>query len=161
MDTIRIAFYKGGSGGISGTILHNFISWWTRGPYSHCAVIFNTDPVTKVSQCADSNIGTGVAFYSEVLDPAEWDIINMSFYDSVKCKAWFTAHEGQGYDYTGLLGIISPVGNEYKHWFCSEAVAASLGVKQPWRFDPNRLVVLLREMGGTWDHSYVVTSDSV
>ena len=155
----KVAFFKGGK---TGTFLDKAIAWWTRGPYSHCAVVLSTDPITNISQMVDSNHGTGVKAYSLVLDPADWDIMDAPDNWSVEsCKTWFDSHMGQGYDYLGLLGIISPVGNEYKHWFCSEAVGASFGIKQPWRFDPNRLVLILRAMGFTWDYSFSSVADAM
>ena len=145
---MKIAFYKGT------TIIDNLISWWTRGPYSHCEILFTMDPKTKIAQCASSNRGIGVAFDNITLTPAEWDIMDLPNANYQDCVKWFNDHAGEQYDYTGLLGIISPIGNEYNHWFCSEACAASLGIPEPWRFDPNRLAVVLKAMGGIWDTSF-------
>ena len=148
---MKIIFYKGGK---TGSVIDKFIAWWTRGPYSHVEVMFDDDPRAKSVSCASAQRGQGVRFDILSLDPLDWDVMNVSWILKEESQAWFRVHEGLNYDYAGLLGLFTPVDNEYNHWFCSEACAASIGVPEPWRLDPNRFALLLRMMGGQWDTSF-------
>ena len=59
-------------------------------------------------------------------------------------RAWFELHQGEPYDLLGNLRFVwwmvceAPQG-----WFCSEAAAAALGLREAWRLGPNGLAALL------------------
>ena len=68
-------------------------------------------------------------------------------FDEALARAWFTANEGARYDWLGLFGFVWRPGNgKGRRWFCSEAIAAALGMKDPWRFCPNTLAAALRNI---------------
>ena len=70
------------------------------------------------------------------LDLAHWDIVPVAG-DPAQAWAWLLEHEGEGYDYLGLVGFIARVlGHDKERWVCSEAVADMLGIPESWRFDP-------------------------
>ena len=61
---------------------------------------------------------------------------------------WFHEHRGQGYDVLGLLGFIwRPVKGFLALWFCSEAVAAMIGLDNPEAFDLVLLESLCKRFG--------------
>ena len=126
---VQVAFYK------SKTRLFNrLIAWWTRGPYSHCELI--------VGGCAFSSsiMDGGVRAKRIDFNPAHWDIVDVPWVNAVDAVAWFEANIGKDYDVLGLLGfIIRRVEGARNRFFCSEAVAESLGMGEGWRFDPNTL----------------------
>ena len=136
-----VAFYKGTHEGISG--LYNVIvRAWDRGIYSHCEVIFSDN----ISASA-SYIDGGVRFKNISYTSDNWDFVDIGNIDEHAAREWFVKHQGQGYDLRGNLHfVIGFIGDSKKKWFCSEAVAASLGFKEPWRFTPNTLHATLSTM---------------
>jgi len=149
---IRIAFYKGRHRWVN-----RLISWWTRGPYSHVEVVVellydaqspqdsaqNLGP--RPSRCASSSqMDGGVRIKTINLSPDHWDLVEVDA-DAQHVRSWFEARKGTKYDYLGVLGfILRIIGHDQKRWFCSEAVAASLGFLEPWRFNPNSLYTVLK-----------------
>ena len=82
----------------------------------------------------------GVRFKTIDFDPALWDFVPLPAGPAPAAIAWFGAHLGADYDYLGNVHfVLSPIGNEKGRWFCSEAVAAALGMPDPERFDPGTL----------------------
>lgn len=127
---MKVAFYKGRS-----RLFNRAVSFWLRGPYSHCELIVGE--AGGKSQCLSSSfMDGGVRFKSIELDPAHWDIVEIDG-SIAQAWEWFMAHRGQGYDILGLVGfLLRPVSGDKSRWFCSEAVASMLGFEEPWRFDP-------------------------
>ena len=154
---MKVIFFKGK---VTGDWIDSLISWWTRGPYAHCEIMFGDDPSEQV-QTGSAQRGNGVYLMERKLDPEDWDIMDIPFGSEEVALQWFKSHLGLNYDYLGLLGLLSPVGNEYNHWFCSEACAAALGIPEPWRLDPNRLALMLRMMGGTWNTEFSTIASKV
>ena len=78
-------------------------------------------------------------------DPAKWQIIEVDG-DEEEARAWFEAHNGAAYNVSGtarfLFGFIPQSRGK---WFCSEAVAAALGFREPWRFGPCGLFSVLEK----------------
>lgn len=86
----------------------------------------------------------GVRFKQITFDVDKWDIINLPTWLEPEALRWFTAHDKQAYDLLGNLHfIVGAVGDDKRKWFCSEAIAAALGMRDPWRFDPNALAAIL------------------
>ena len=128
---MNIAFYKGRK-----RLFNRLTAWWLKGPYSHVELILDTDK-NGLAICASSSMmDGGVRVKHMLLDPEHWDIVPISG-DPAQAWAWLREHEGEGYDYLGLVGFIARVlGHDKERWLCSEAVAAMLGVPESWRFDP-------------------------
>lgn len=136
---MRFAFYKGNS-----RLFNKLVRWKTEGIYSHCEAQFGEN-----SFASSSFMDKGVRFKNIILNPEHWDVIEVPGIDEQKVHNWFMEHLGQPYDVRGLINFIIPVGNS-KGWFCGEALAASLGINEPWRLDPNSLARVLEFAGGTW-----------
>ncbi|MFZ6773021.1 hypothetical protein ACO0LB_09945 [Undibacterium sp. SXout7W] len=138
---MRIAFYAANHDGLPG-IYNRLVKWWTRGRYSHVEILF-TDGLCASSSFMDG----GVRFKHIDLDIKKWEFITVPDELEPAARAWFEQHQGQKYDVLGNVHfILSIVVGEKRKWFCSEAVAAALGIREPWRFDPNRLAAILRSM---------------
>jgi hypothetical protein len=139
------AFYKGTHVGMPG-VYNRLVRWWTRSPYSHVELIFFDDGSGDVCQAASSSyMDGGVRFKWFAFDPALWDFVDLPDSLAVPAIQWFDAHEGQGYDLLGNLHFVfGPVGGDKAKWFCSEAVAAALGIPDPSRFDPGTLYAALK-----------------
>lgn len=82
----------------------------------------------------------GVRFKAIDFDDGKWDVVALPDRLADDAGAWFTAHQGQAYDLLGNLHfIVSRIGDDKRKWFCSESVAAALGMPDSWRFDPGTL----------------------
>lgn len=127
---MKLACYKGTRPGLRG-LFNVMVRWWLSGPYSHCELVFS-DGVCASSSWMDG----GVRFKAIDLDPAKWDIFDING-DEQAARQWFEQHAGQPYDVLGLLGFVWRRGTQERgKWTCGEAVAASLGKRDPHRVDP-------------------------
>lgn len=135
---MKAAFYKGTRPGLAG--LYNIITkWWGNGKYSHCELIFS-DGMAASSSFADG----GVRFKRIEFSPDRWDFIKLSDELEADARAWFEAHAGQKYDLRGNVRfVLDFLRDDKDKWFCSEAKGAALGIKEPWRLDPNNLFQVL------------------
>jgi hypothetical protein len=115
-------------------------SWWTKGPYSHCEIIFN-DGQSASSSFRDG----GVRFKPVQYNPENWDFIILpNLFNEDNARDWFIAHLHLGYDVLGLVGfVVGNVPDSKESWFCSESVLAALGYKETWRFSPNEIPAML------------------
>lgn len=135
---IRAALYKGTHAGIPG-IYNRGVRALTRGPYSHVELVFNGGIAASASF-----MDKGVRFKQIVFDPTLWDFIELPDYLELNARSWFVKHQGDGYDIWGNVHFVVPtVSDDKDKWFCSEAIAAALGIPDPWRFDPNTLAQVL------------------
>jgi hypothetical protein len=134
------AFYKGNKPGIKG-LFSRLIKWWERGQYSHCELVFS-DGVAASSSLLDG----GVRFKEIDFKPDKWDFIDLPSEKEQDARQWFTDHEGEGYDAIGNIRFaLDFLPDDPKKWFCSEALAAALGKKEPWRYGPNGLAASLAD----------------
>lgn len=142
-----VAFYKGRK-----RLFNRFVSWWTSGPYSHCeAVIELGHGASGTVLCLSSSwMDKGVRPKVMALDPAHWDIIDVPSVDVTGVLRWFNDHDKDDYDLPGLLSTSLPIRHGRRRWFCSEAVGAAIGLKEPWRFDPNSFARICEALGGNW-----------
>lgn len=113
-----------------------------RGPYSHCELLF-CDGMSGSASFIDA----GVRIKRIDYDPSHWDFILLPARLEAAAREWFELHKGEPYDLPGNLRFVwwmvreAPLG-----WFCSEAAAAALGLREPWRLGPNGLAALLLSM---------------
>jgi hypothetical protein len=136
--TFRAAFYKGTRPGLSG-IYNRLIRWWDNGNYSHCELIFSDGQAASASY-----LDGGVRFKQIDFDPARWDFVNLQANLEAEARQWFIKHEGSGYDLIGNLRFALDFLPDNKNkWFCSEALAAAIGIPEPWRLGPNGLAAYL------------------
>jgi hypothetical protein len=145
MDAMKIAFYKGTHAGLTG-VFNRLVRWWTRGPYSHCEVVFSERDASGAALCASSSkMDGGVRLKFIALKPENWDIWEVPSADEAAVKAWFDEHVGCKYDVLGLVGFVwRRTEDDRSKFFCSEACAAALGIEEAWRFDPNTFAAAIR-----------------
>lgn len=137
---MKIAFYKGTTKPFNWVV-----SKWTRGPYSHCEVVFSD------GWCASSSfLDGGVRFKYIDLDPNHWDIIEVPNIDETMVRQWYIDHVGQKYDVRGLAAVLTPIPEDKIRWFCNESIGAAIGLTNPWRFNPNSFASVCEAMGGVW-----------
>lgn len=139
---IEMAFYKGRA-----RLFDRLIQWWTRGPYSHCEVATHHSASGAAWCISSSYLDGGVRGKWINLDRDHWDIVPVPTVDTAAAHEWLAQHAGLRYDLAGLLGFLwRPQTGSRRRWFCSEACAAILGMKEPWRFDPNTLACVVLEL---------------
>lgn len=136
---MKAAFYKATRPGLQG-IYSRLARLVDRGDYSHCELIFSDD----VSASA-SYIDGGVRLKLIDYNPAHWDFVDVPDALADQALAWFEQHQGASYDLIGNLSFLWPlVPHSRRKWFCSEAIAAALGIPEPHRLGPNGLAAVLR-----------------
>lgn len=134
---MKAAFYTATRPGWQG-IYNRLVRWIDCGAYSHVELIFS-DGMSASSSFIDG----GVRFKRIDFDPAKWEIVDVGG-DEAAARAWFDAHIGEAYDVAGnarfVFGFIP---QNPRKWFCSEAVAAALGLRDSWRYGPCGLFAAL------------------
>jgi hypothetical protein len=142
--TFQAAFYRGTHAGAPG-IYNRLVRWWTRSPYSHVELIFRDGGPAQPSRAASSSFMDGGVRFKEIeFDPALWDLVALPDHLAASARTWFDVHEGDAYDLLGNVHfVLAPIGDDKRKWFCSEAVAAALGMPEPARFDPGTLYAAL------------------
>jgi len=131
---MKVAFYKA-----KDHLFNRLVSWWDRGPYSHCELLSEHVSGNTYVCYSSSFMDGGVRKKVIDLDPKKWDIIEIDA-DEAFAKHWFESHLGCKYDVLGLVGfLIRIISGKKNRYFCSEALADSLGMKDGWRFTPNSL----------------------
>lgn len=139
--TLRIAFYKNTRPGING-LYNRGVRFIDHGPYSHVELIFSDG-----QSASASFMDGGVRFKTIQYSQENWDIFVLPEYLEVKAKHWFENHKGQPYDLKGNIRFIAVwCRDDVSSWFCSEAIAAALGIHEPWRFGPNGLASLIKSL---------------
>lgn len=134
---MRIALYKGRK-----RLFNRLVSWWMRGPYSHCEAILSERD--GISECASSSfLDGGVRIKRIRLNPDNWDIVETPW-SADRSREWFESHLGAKYDLFGLVFFVLPWRQSRRRYFCSEAVLASAGINDAWRFDTNALAAIAR-----------------
>ncbi|MFZ2998728.1 MAG: hypothetical protein WA071_00120 [Undibacterium umbellatum] len=135
---MHIAFYKGTRPGLAG-IYNRLVRWWTKGPYSHCELVF-ADGVSASASYMDG----GVRIKYIEFDSERWDFVSVPASLEPDARRWFREHQGDGYDLKGNFHfLVSAVGDDSSKWFCNEAVGAALGISDAWRFDPNSFYAVM------------------
>ena len=135
---IKVLFYKGRS-----RAFNRAVSSWTRGNYSHCEIVAEEHQDGTATCWSSSFQDGGVRCKRMNLHMENWDTLIVPG-DLETVVRWFEAHEGDKYDWLGLIGFVfRPIKGFANRTFCSEALAASIGLSEPWRFDPNTLYCAL------------------
>lgn len=139
---LQVAFYKGTRPGIEG--LYNRLGrLLDHGPYSHAELVFS-DGMSGSASYMDGGVRTKFIGYSSV---GNWDFVPVRVSYELAARVWFLEHDGERYD---LMGNVNAAFGFVPHspdrWFCSEAIAAALGLNDPWRYKPNGLFAVLKEL---------------
>lgn len=135
---MKAAFYKGTRPGLQG-IYSQGVRVIDRGVFSHCELVFSDG-----LSASASFIDKGVRFKRIDFDPARWDFIDLPAVLEPAARAWFEAHASKRYDVWGNVRFLLPwLSDSADKWFCSEALAAAIGLREPWRYGPNGLYAAL------------------
>lgn len=126
-DVLTVSFYKG-----THRIFNRAVSWYDKGPYSHCEITF-ANGLSGSSSFLDG----GVRLKMIDFKADHWDRFYITG-DAAYAYNWYLEHDSWGYDIRGDLGFLwRPIGESKKMSFCSEAFMDSLRYPDGWRFTPN------------------------
>jgi len=135
---MKVAFFKGTKSGLAG-IYNRIVRFVTNSKYSHCELVFSE------GLCASASYMDGGVRFKEIhFEEGKWDFIELPEGLEVFASNWFIKHQGQKYDLLGNLTFIwFGIRQDKSKWFCSEAIAASLGITDSWRYTPALLASTL------------------
>lgn len=132
--SMQLAFYKGPADGRMNQAAHIAVARWTHGEYSHVELL-----VSDGSCWSSSMRDGGVRNKRIALNTGRWDLVSIDADETAAVK-WFQEHDGELYDFPGLCGFLLPWRVEDRNRrFCSEAIAAALGLPYSWLISPNDL----------------------
>lgn len=133
---------------------HVLVCVATLSRYSHTELVFGPPDADGFSCCASSSARDGGVRMKWIrLDPARWHVVPLSGLHggvTTSAWAWFAGHDGQPYDRPGLVAVwlftvCPPLRSVWawlqlrRAWFCSESIAAALGLWRPWTRSPGAL----------------------
>lgn len=134
-------FYKGTRPGLQG-IYSRAVRWIDRGQYSHAELVFS-DGMSASASWMDG----GVRFKRIDYNPEHWDFMALPDELEPYARDWFERNVGAPYDLMGNVRFVLPwLADSERGWFCSEALGAALGWKEPWRYGPNGAAAMARTM---------------
>jgi hypothetical protein len=143
---MKLAMYKGPPTDLWHTVAHEGTCLWTWSEYSHAELVFSDPLVNGMHFCASSSARDGgVRFKSINLATGRWDVYELPGFDECDeayARQWFLDNEGLPYDHLGLAWFVLPIDgfNNPRRYFCSEAIAAALRMRQPHKCHPQRLL---------------------
>lgn len=150
-----LAFYKGPPDELGKLLLHKAVCLRTFSSYSHVELVFSID-LFGMGDCYSSSGRDGGVRRKQIdLTSGHWDVFDVSaIFDSHEqayALAWFAARLGAKYDYFGLLFFVLFVRTEdSRAYFCSEAVAAALQLREPWKVHPEGLHDFIKDRAVKW-----------
>jgi len=132
---MQLALYKG-----KGLIGNALVRWWTRSPHSHCELVIDG------WWYSSSLMDRGVRRKQIEADPEHWDFVELPDYLAPRVLAYFEATKGQRYSWWDLLRsqVFNANADEPGAAFCSDWVAAALGLPNSPTYSPRTLLDLVR-----------------
>lgn len=111
------------------------IQFWTSSIYSHCELV--VDGMCYSSSAMDK----GVRRKAIALDPAHWDLIELPWADAEQVLRYFQITRKHNYGWASmaasqLFNLNRELG---KSPFCSQWIAAALGLPNPVTYNPRTL----------------------
>jgi hypothetical protein len=141
---MHVAFYTGTRPGYQG-LYNRLVRWWESGDCSHVELIFK-DGLSASASLADG----GVRFKAIDYNPDHWIIVDLgNHFDEDFARQWFADRikDGAQYDLLGQLHFVfAPIRGDKARYWCSEAVASALQLREPWRYGPNLLKTVLLDI---------------
>jgi hypothetical protein len=115
------------------------------GDSAHCEVAIEQSDGTH--WCVSSSFLDGGVRGKDMPLPADkWRVYEIDAQRDP--AAWEVEHAGKGYDILGLLGVaFPPFGHSRRRWFCSEAAADMLGLREPHIYDLRTLESVCARFG--------------
>nr|DAJ39543.1 MAG TPA: cysteine peptidase [Caudoviricetes sp.] len=123
-------------------IFDEIIRFVTKGEFSHCEIAIpydrNSDGQILYECYTSSNMDGGVRCKLMPLPQERWTLVPVKFNEEF-VRTFFQLTIGAKYDFWGALGVVLPIKESSRKFFCSEWCAACLEMPQPSRYSPNSL----------------------
>ena len=130
---IKIAFFKGDKK----TLLHRFIRWYTKSPYSHAELIMpDGEQWVGISPFLTSRVGIREKNISPEKQQENWDYLTFTLnwrvpvreYQISQLNKFIQKTLGSRYDWIGLIiSNLTPfLVKKRDRWYCSEWIAHAL-----------------------------------
>lgn len=111
------------------------------------AQVTHTEAILAVHPDGTVDIGSATLRENKVrvkervrLNPRHWLIADVQQWDVDAARAWFIEHDGERYDIRGAFVSWLPImWQRDRQWFCSESIAAAVGMKTPSLYGPSLL----------------------
>jgi len=121
----QLWFYKA-----PGKFFDKVIRWWTKSRYSHVEIV-----VGGIACAADAWSGKVRTAPVTTFNRDNWDVVEVELQ---KDAPWLLNQVGKGYDWLGILGLITLGFDDPSRWYCSELAAAAMGLS-PRQVSPGEL----------------------
>ena len=127
------------------------LGWWlTRmGQKGEFAQVTHVETILTEHEDGSVTIGSasirdgGVRTKRCHLTPEHWIIVDVPKWSAAKARKWFADHNGEPYDTRGAFATAFPIQWAQKnHWFCNQAVGASVGMNSPEIFGPSQFAAI-------------------
>lgn len=138
---MKILFYKGRADeNPRSQFFDHVICFFTRSRFSHVEIVESELNPGVYSTWSCSPRDMKVRNSTIDISNGSWVVRDIDFNPETVLD-WFRKHEGQNYNYIGLIGVWLPFDiNPFSDtWFCSEAIAAAGDVPRPWKITPEKL----------------------
>ena len=141
---IYLASYKSIRPGVYG-ITNRLIRYGTRSIYSHSELCIGNPFESQVLCVSASGVDGGVRGKVMQLNPDSWDILPLPWVSEQRVLDVLEEEDDCGYDYSGVFRFAVPwvpdlilMPSDSK-WFCSELIAYTMLLSEPWRYSPAEL----------------------
>ena len=137
-NSLRDTFYRTGD---------EIIRFFTNGKYSHCEIVclYLEQDDDLLFECYSSSImDGGVRLKLMPLPVEKWDLVKVNI-DINLIRLFYNRTKGAKYDILGAIGVVLPVGENKRKYFCSEWCAKAIELANPRKYSPNSLYQKLRE----------------
>lgn len=137
-SSLRDTFYRIGD---------EIIRFCTNGKYSHCEIVcpYLEQDGNLLFECYSSSImDGGVRLKLMPLPVEKWDLVKVNI-DINLIRLFYNRTKGAKYDILGAIGVILPVGENKRRYFCSEWCASAIELANPRKYSPNSLYQKLTE----------------
>ena len=127
------------------------LGWWlTRmGQKGEFAQVTHVEAILAEHEDGSVTIGSasirdgGVRTKRCHLTPEHWIIVDVPKWSAAKARKWFADHNGEPYDTRGAFATAFPIQwTQENHWFCNQAVGASVGMNSPEIFGPSQFAAI-------------------
>lgn len=145
MAKVYLALYKGRREGRGIKVWwHRLQDWFvrtvTRSQYSHCEIAVSQPKSAFVYTCYSSSARDGgVRRKDMVLTPQNWDLIPLKYAHKNKAEWFYGYTKLKPYDWLGVFGLVLPLPQSKRRWFCSEWCAVVVGFDHPYLSTPQSL----------------------
>lgn len=142
MDNTYLAFYLGRKEeNPTSSFLDAITCSLTNSRYSHVELVVGYNEENHSGLCFSSSRRDKGVRAKNISFKKHWELYEIKTkFSHDEIENWFSEQYGKKYDYFGALGVrFSIFKHDPKRWFCSEIIAACLGIENHHRFSPQGL----------------------